>query len=329
MASERSDCNWLSESLSNSRARSATVCSCSQLPERALAALASHGALRILAAADRTEFGKLRAGLGAQPGFLHVAIRLLADQGWVTCAGEGGTDELTITPTPGGRVVMTRLAGAYAEAARFLILAGRVGADPVAADAALGPFLEAVRGDWGLPVTAAPADVRHQVLAHLNGHLIAPVMFGLMQANRPPAGNAAQILARLGWVRRDGGADRLTAAGEMAMVLARQHRYPMVYLPLLRSVPGLIFGDLPAALPVAGAVGDDETHLDRDLDIRFSGEVFAATCGRRSLTSPCRCSTASPRPNSPPWSWTPAAATAPCWRRCTARSATGPGAAAG
>jgi hypothetical protein len=77
-----------------------------------MAALASHGALRILAAADRTEFGKLRAGLGAQPGFLHVAIRLLADQGWVTCAGEGGTDELGITPTPGGRVVMTRLAGA-------------------------------------------------------------------------------------------------------------------------------------------------------------------------------------------------------------------------
>ena len=54
-----------------------------------MAALASHGALRALAAADRTEFGKLRVGLGAQAGFLHVAIRLLADQGWVTCAGRG------------------------------------------------------------------------------------------------------------------------------------------------------------------------------------------------------------------------------------------------
>jgi hypothetical protein len=243
-----------------------------------MAALAAHGALRTLAAADRTEFGKLRAGLGAQPGFLHVAIRLLADQGWVTCAGEGGTDELSITPTPGGRVVMTRLAGAYADAVRFLTLAGRVGADPVAADGALAPFLGAVRGDWGLPVTGVPAGLRHQVLAHLNGHLIAPVMFGLMQAHRPPAGNAAQILARPGWVRRDGGADRLTAAGEMAMVLARQYRYPMVYLPLLRSVPELIFGDPPAALPMAGADAAGETHLDRDLDIRFSGEVFAATC---------------------------------------------------
>jgi hypothetical protein len=239
-----------------------------------MAALASHSALRTLAAADRTEFGKLRASLGAQPGFLHVAIRLLADQGWVTCAGEGGTDELSITPTPGGRVVMTRLAGGYADAVRLLSAAGRVGADPVAGDAALEPFLEAIRGDWGLPVAGVPAGVRHQVLAHLNGHLIAPVMFGLTRANRPPGGNAAQVLARQGWVRRDDGADRLTAAGEMAVVLARQYRYPMVYLPLLRSVPGLIFGNPPA--PTAD--GDDETHLDRDLDIRFSGEVFAATC---------------------------------------------------
>ena len=60
----------------------------------------------------------------------------------------------------------------------------------------------------------------------------------------------------------------------MAVALARQYRYPMIYLPLLRSVPELIFGDPPSA---AGA-GQDETHLDRDLDIRFSGEVFAALC---------------------------------------------------
>jgi hypothetical protein len=240
-----------------------------------MAALASHGALSALAAADRTEFGKLRAGLGAHAGFLHVAIRLLADQGWVTCAGEGGTDELSIAPTPGGRVVMTRLADGYAEAARFLPLAGRAGADPAAADAALEPFLEAARRDWGLPVTGVPADVRHQVLAHLNGHLVAPVMFGVTRENRPPGGRAAEILARQGWVRADGGAVRLTAAGEMAVALARQYRYPMVYLPLLRSVPELIFGD-PAC---AGAAdGEAETHLDRGLDIRFSGEVFAATC---------------------------------------------------
>jgi SAM-dependent methyltransferase len=45
-----------------------------------------------------------------------------------------------------------------------------------------------------------------------------------------------------------------------------------VYLPLLRGVPELIFGDPGRAL------SHDDAHLDRDLDLRFSGEVFAAMC---------------------------------------------------
>jgi hypothetical protein len=241
-----------------------------------MAALESHGALRTLAAADQTEFGKLRASLGANAGFLHVAIRLLADQGWVTCAGEGGTDELTITPTEPGRVVMTRLAPAYADAARFLPFAGRAAAAVASsgagagagagddADALLGPFLERAERGWDLPIA------HQQVLSHLNGHLIAPVMYGLTRDERPIAGIAARVLALVGWAESDGDSARLTAAGRLAVAMARQYRYPMVYLPLLRSVPGLIFGD-----PV---VTEDDTHLDRDLDISFSGEVFAATC---------------------------------------------------
>lgn len=232
-----------------------------------MAALEAHGALRTLAAADQTEFGKLRASLGANAGFLHVAVRLLADQGWVTCAGEGGTDELTITPTEAGRLVMTRLAPAYADAARFLPFAGRVASSEAGADAVLAPFLERAERGWNLPVA------NHQVLSHLNGHLIAPVMYGLTRDERPIAGIAARVLALVGWAESDGDSARLTAAGRLAMAMARQYRYPMVYLPLLRSVPELIFGDV-----MRPAATEDDTHLDRDLDISFSGEVFAATC---------------------------------------------------
>jgi len=221
-----------------------------------MAALWSRGALRTLAGAERTGFGKLRAGLGANAGFLHVAIRLLADQGWVTCAGEGGTDELVITPTRAGRVVMTGLAGAYQGL-------------PLAAEQdALAPFAELAERDWDLPSAGVPPAVRHQVLSHLNGHLIAPVMFATTRRGFALTGTAARILARPGWVR-DGG---FTPDGEIALKMARQYRYPMIYLPLLRAVPELIFGD-----PARASSGYD-THLDRDLDLRFSGDVFAATC---------------------------------------------------
>ena len=85
-----------------------------------MAALHERGALAMLAGQDRTEFGPLRERLAANAGFLHVALRLLADQGWVARQGEPGTDEMTIAPTSRGRVVMTELAGAYPAAVRSL-----------------------------------------------------------------------------------------------------------------------------------------------------------------------------------------------------------------
>ena len=85
-----------------------------------MAALHERGALAMLAAQDRTQFGPLRERLAANAGFLHVALRLLADQGWVARQGEPGTDQMTITPTARGRIVMTELAGAYPAAVRSL-----------------------------------------------------------------------------------------------------------------------------------------------------------------------------------------------------------------
>ena len=230
-----------------------------------MAALHERGALAMLAAQDRTEFGPLRERLAANAGFLHVALRLLADQGWVARQGEPGTDQMTITPTPSGRVVMTELAGAYPAAVRSLPV--RVHSDP-------GPFGTLMRREWGLPA-GVPPDVRHQVLSHLNGHLVAPVMHAVSsgQADIATSRGAAEILAVAGWARLDGEVPELTPDGEIAVSLARQYRYPVTYLPLLRQVPELIFGE-----PAKPGDGGEETHLDRELDLRFSGDVFTAAC---------------------------------------------------
>ena len=231
-----------------------------------MAALHERGALAMLAARDRTDFGPLCERLAANAGFLHVAMRLLADQGWVARHGEPGTDEMTIAPTARGRVVMTRLAGAYPAAVRSLPV--RVHSDP-------GPFGTLMRREWGLPAAGVPPDVRHQVLSHLNGHLVAPVMHAVSSGKADIAASrgAAEILALAGWARLDGEVPGLTPDGEIAVSLARQYRYPVMYLPLLRQVPELIFGE-----PGQTGDGGEETHLDRELDLRFSGDVFSAAC---------------------------------------------------
>ena len=230
-----------------------------------MAALHERGALAMLAARDRTEFGPLRERLAANAGFLHVALRLLADQGWVARQGEPGTDQMTITPTARGRIVMTQLAGVYPAAVRSL---------PVRVDGEPGPFGTLMRREWGLPA-GVPPDVRHQVLSHLNGHLVAPVMHAVSsgEADIATSRGAAEILAAAGWARLDADVPELTPDGEIAASLARQYRYPVTYLPLLRQVPELIFGE-----PAKTDEGGEETHLDRELDLRFSGDVFTAAC---------------------------------------------------
>jgi hypothetical protein len=230
-----------------------------------MAALHERGALAMLAAQDRTQFGPLRERLAANAGFLHVALRLLADQGWVARQGEPGTDQMTITPTARGRIVMTELAGAYPAAVRSLPV--RMHGDP-------GPFGPLMRREWGLPAGVLP-DARHQVLSHLNGHLVAPVMHAVSsgEADIETSRGAAEILAAAGWARLDADVPELTQDGEIAMSLARQYRYPVTYLPLLRQVPELIFGE-----PAKTGDGGEETHLDRELDLRFSGDVFTAAC---------------------------------------------------
>ena len=230
-----------------------------------MAALHERGALAMLAAQDRTQFGPLRERLAANAGFLHVALRLLADQGWVARQGEPGTDQMTITPTARGRIVMTELAGAYPAAVRSLPV--RVHSEP-------GPFGPLMRREWGLPA-GVPADARHQVLSHLNGYLIAPVMHALSsgEADIATSRGAAEILAAAGWARLDADVPELTPDGEIAISLARQYRYPVMYLPLLSQVPELIFGE-----PAETSDGGEETHLDRELDLKFSGDVFTAAC---------------------------------------------------
>jgi SAM-dependent methyltransferase len=279
-----------------------------------MAALYSRGALRILAESPRTSFGVLRRRLGARPGYLNVALRLLADQGWLNCAGEPGTDELIVMPTPVGQAVITEYAAAYPAAARFLPLASHIeqilAEPPAASPGDLGAYAALMKREWGLPRPGsgpASAQARHQVLAHLNGHLVAPVMFALTRRGPRAAGapialrspalhHAAQILALQGWaqisedhisedhISEDHISEaraEFTAAGRVAAALATQYRYPMIYLPLLRQVPELIFGPARAcgARPHDGeSPGDAETHLDRELDVRFSGDVFASVC---------------------------------------------------
>lgn len=262
-----------------------------------MAALASRGALSPITARRRHGIGDLERSIAARPGYLRVAIRLLADQGWVRISGRPGTDDLTVIPTPSGATALTQFGTAYCLAPALLAVAAEM--DSILSGTAdadgLRQAVRAMSDRWSLPGTGQGAGVASVVAVHLDGHIVAPVMTTLTRngvlrpgtavyrlddifalGGRQALALAVETLRLQGWAVREGAEVRLTPAGQAAVDCAPQYWHPVCYLPLLRHVPALLFGDRRAQ-PITSQ-GAAEEHQNRELDIRFSGQVFARTC---------------------------------------------------
>jgi hypothetical protein len=272
-----------------------------------MAALAEHGGLTAIAARERQAFDELQPELRARPGYLRVALRLLADQGWVRLTGSPGADALTVAPTPSGMTVMTQLGAAYGRAAWLLAAADRMGdilsgTAGEAGEHTLRQAVDLMKARWDLPAEAG-ACAQAQVAAHLDGHVIAPAMTVLTRrgilrpdvteyhlvgicarGRRRALALAFEALRLQGWAVGDDVTIRLTPAGIIAAACAPQYWHPVCYVPLLRRVPELIFGvpgaasGQPTTPGTASLPEAAEEHPGRELDIRFSGQVFTRTC---------------------------------------------------
>ncbi|WP_108658980.1 hypothetical protein [Acuticoccus kandeliae] len=125
------------------------------------------------------------------------------------------------------------------------------------------------------PPAGAPPRVRQQRL----GPEAAALWFHLSRAGLPEGEGAVSpeafaVLEAVGWMEGACSAARLTEDGRHAVPFACQYAYPLSYLATFERVADLIRG-FPAPTPPAPG---EEAHVDRALDIAFSGDVFNATC---------------------------------------------------
>lgn len=260
-------------------------------------ALASRGAFEALREASAPlEVDGLASALGARPGLLHVALRLLADQGFVAREGGGEPGRTRVRLTPTGldwlRTLGTyRGAAARTERARTLLLSFAPDAssrmEPAVDDLAGEP-----EGDL----------IERRARAHRAGPLVAAAVTGLDRAGAlarlaeagtrgcpdeelpgPAHAVAAslEVLAAQGWLKREAGRTALMFEGRVVSEVAPQYWYAASYLPTLGRAGRRIFA-APAAREVVKDGVDDhdgvERHVDRALDIAFSGVVFRRAC---------------------------------------------------
>ncbi|HEX2526088.1 MAG TPA: hypothetical protein VHL31_07280 [Geminicoccus sp.] len=200
--------------------------------------------------------------LGFAPGYLQLACKLLASQGFVA-----------LMP---GSVVLTDTGRAWlAQADRYRDMPqrtaqGRAMFTALTGGGGTGP------GDLVLPKRGGDP-LTERVSCQLRGPMVAAAMLGLVRSGRlngspddPATRSAMAVLAAEGWATDE----QLTPEGQAAVGMAAQYAYPICYLPTYESVSALLTGGkMPTPQP-----GEIETHVDRALDIDFSGIVFARNC---------------------------------------------------
>jgi hypothetical protein len=257
-------------------------------------ALWERGALEVLTgAAGPLEFAAILERTRANPGYLRVALRLLASCGWLTETRSPDHDS-AYTVTSDGRIAMTLAPPLYGELTSFFLPKALMLEDYLfgpSDEGLLPPLRELVqraKAGWRIAPHPDPATarVRDVVRGHLDGMLIAPAMVALARhgvLGRLEAGpvdpqrldgNAASLLCLFdlltvpGWIAQSPEGIELTASGRYAAQIAASYGVTVSYLPMFAVLPTLLFGN-PRISRVDGS--GFETMVNRAMNVWGSG----------------------------------------------------------
>jgi len=261
------------------------------LEERGVvSALRDDGAVHLEALSERFD---------ANDGYLNVALRVLASQGWLEQKIEGRAERVAFALTDSGRIAFDNV-HLYRDVVEFMHYSG--GFHPRRFE--LEPFrlMEAVyaryRDRYGVTPPDDPSDraVQEQIFAHIEGALFGPTIVRLgmsgmfhkyfVEASFRPEefhedgesfGRLLAMFAELGWFAEQNGTFRFTDEGLFFARRASAYGVTVSYLPTLRRLDELLFGDPNILRP--GSADGPEIHVDRETNVWGSGGAHAAYFG--------------------------------------------------
>ena len=256
-------------------------------------ALARHNVFdRLKKARAPWNVNRLANDVGAREGYFHIALRLLAHQGFLRLSGDIDNNRQEVSLTDAG-IAWLRFVDYYQQIPSLL-----------ASVLELRSFFSGSdlrrRLETALPRVTSCMDtspIGRRVALHINGALVAVIMTELYmkgfleklisreeqfvpfdQTTIHPIVSTfmADILKAQGWADTQKGGLQLTDSGTLAALWTPQYFYPVSYLSTFRNVPELLFGT--GHNYETHDTKTNETHIDRNLDIKFSGLVFQRTC---------------------------------------------------
>ena len=217
-------------------------------------------------------------------GYLHVALRCLAQAGWLIRTGEPGSDDLAYRVTDTG-LAASHFSPSYARLAKFLWrtlpFEKTLFAEPASPRLqSYRQVVDAALAGWRLPEPLSPPvppSTIEVIGHHLDGGLVIAILIGLwglgsldaphlIEPFTEGADLSLRFLEHLGWYDRE--RCNWTEEGQIACDNALHYGMVGSYFPMLAELPAMLFGD--SAHRTHHVPGEAEVHVDRKLNVLAS-----------------------------------------------------------
>ncbi len=254
------------------------------------------GVLRHINDQGPCDLNSLSRKFKANEGYLNVALRVLCSQGWLSCSLDKSKDAVAYSITGNGRIALNYIP-LYREAVDLL----RIGEKYHPRKFEREPFLkmeqlfESFKNSFGTTAGKDNAEetVRQQVLAHIEGIILGPTIvhlgmsgmfhkyfmetrFSADEFHQDPEsfGRLLDIFVYFGWFAKNNETYEFTEKGLFFARRASAYGVTVSYLPTLRKLDVLIFGDADQLRKPQ--LNTEEVHVDRAMNVWGSGGAHAA-----------------------------------------------------
>lgn len=255
--------------------------------------LLKHNVTKYLIDAQETSITEIAKDCNANEGYLNVALRVLASQGWLQYKTQ--RDNVTIKINDASKIAFDHFY-LYQEAVELLKYSGQF--HPRKFE--LEPFQKleklfiAYKNRFGIESSKDPliSKIQEQILKHIEGILVGPTtvhlgMGGMFHKYFMEASFSADeyhrfpesfntilsFLSDLGWFEKSKNHYTFTNKGLFFAKRASAYGVTVSYIPMFRQMDHLLFGD-PNVLWKSD--NGDETHVDREMNVWGSGGAHAA-----------------------------------------------------
>lgn len=256
--------------------------------------LDSHGVLRHLLEVKSARIDDLTDRFKANSGYLNVALRLLASQGWLDYVVDNDKKEVFVKINP-----KSKTAFAHTPYYKEVVDLMKFSADFHPRKFEKEPFevwnriaKKFVMGYFQLSEHKKEHEIQSQILKHIEGVLVGPstVQLGMggmfhkyfMEMSFSPSEyhqepesfeHILDFFAHLGWFEKKGKTYKFTEKGLFFAKRSSAYGVTVSYIPTFRNLDELIFGN-PEILKVAE--GEPEKGVDREMNVWGSGGAHVA-----------------------------------------------------